>query len=547
MYHGERSWPRVFWMDVLAVVALAISSVGLLHRHPSDVLNLEVTPDEFEYALAAHRWVETGRYEILVDGKGLPPRYPPWFSLFIVAPAYLLFTPEPGNAIYSVTTLGVVGIMAAFFIGRRIANHWGGVLASVAVMALPLFRYWGRLVMTDVPAAAIVLLTCLTYMAMRANPTKATLGLDLGAGFLIAIAAAFRPSNMTFLLPFLAAATVPSRPARVVGRWFCLAMPAATIGCLTLWYNQTAFGSPWRTGYQFWCAVPYDYGRLLFSADYIPRNLRVLGSQAAPIAAAVAGAILVARVRRRTAAMESTANTNLRALLEFLAMGAMPLTLFYLAYFYPDDRFYLPAMVLIMTFAGATLGLWLRHVRSSILALALVLMPVGVFGQRAGKPPDAPPVIRVTIDEMQRRLPPDAVILSALPPAYIEYFVCRHSQRRAIPISRRVEYASKLLAREKIVDPMPPPKNWRDHRCPGLVNGGAEEAVALVVAERFQELHAMTQSGQPVFLATVYLADDDLDVLNRIAAEFEVRQVAQFLYQLHPKARSDSWTNGHTR
>ena len=62
-----RSWP---------LLALLLTAAVWFHRTPYSASNLEVPPDTVEYALAPLQFLETGHYEIIVEDRGLPPRYP---------------------------------------------------------------------------------------------------------------------------------------------------------------------------------------------------------------------------------------------------------------------------------------------------------------------------------------------------------------------------------------------------------------------------------------------------------------------------------------
>src|SRR5262249_59027598 len=118
-----------------------------------------------EDGLGARGLVSDGRSEILVDGRVLPPRYPPWFSL-VLAPAYLALGMEPGNGIVPVTALGVAGIVAAYRVGTRLGSPWSGAAAALAVLALSDYLSWGRQVMTDEPGAALTLFALLVYLRL---------------------------------------------------------------------------------------------------------------------------------------------------------------------------------------------------------------------------------------------------------------------------------------------------------------------------------------------------------------------------------------------
>jgi hypothetical protein len=55
-----------------------------LHQAPYSASDLEIPPDSVEYALAPLQLVETGRYEVILEERGLPPRYPPWFPVLAI-------------------------------------------------------------------------------------------------------------------------------------------------------------------------------------------------------------------------------------------------------------------------------------------------------------------------------------------------------------------------------------------------------------------------------------------------------------------------------
>ena len=113
---GRKRIGKTLALWILALLVMA-SAVVVLYRSPRSASDLATVPDSVEYAVAAHHLVTAGQYKIVVNGHDVPPRYPPWFSLFFVAPAYLLLGPEPGNAIFPVTMLGAIGILIAFCLG----------------------------------------------------------------------------------------------------------------------------------------------------------------------------------------------------------------------------------------------------------------------------------------------------------------------------------------------------------------------------------------------------------------------------------------------
>src|SRR6476660_9050181 len=59
------------------LLLLMVIAAIWLYRTPYSASNLEVTPDAVEYALAPLQFLETGHYDIVVEGRPLPSRYPP--------------------------------------------------------------------------------------------------------------------------------------------------------------------------------------------------------------------------------------------------------------------------------------------------------------------------------------------------------------------------------------------------------------------------------------------------------------------------------------
>jgi 4-amino-4-deoxy-L-arabinose transferase-like glycosyltransferase len=320
-----RSWP---------LPALLLIAAVWLYRTPYNASNLEVLPDSVEYALAPLQLLETGRYEIIVEGRGLPPRYPPWFPALVILPAYVLFGHEPGNAILTVTFLAVVGIGFAYAIAKRITSTLGGVLAALAVLTLSSYSHWATRVMTDVPCTAFMLGTCLVYLNLRTKP-QSTL-FYFGAGALVAVTTLFRPVFAAMLLPFLLAA-IRQRKG-VFSRGLLLLAPMVAAVAATLAYNSSTFGPPMRNGYNFWVAVPMDYSTMIFSLSYLRMNLEVIALSVLPILLLICiGSWLVAR-KRRPAALAAS-QQSLRDAATFFPSYDRPHTAFSPLVFFPGRPF----------------------------------------------------------------------------------------------------------------------------------------------------------------------------------------------------------------
>lgn len=525
---SHRSNPLI--QSALVVTLLAIAAVWL-YRVPYKASGLEIPPDTVEYALAPLQLLETGHYAIMLEGRPLPPRYPPWFSVIVITPAYLLLGHDPGNAILPITLTAVIGVFFAWSIGRRITgSSLGGIFAGLALLVVPTYTLWAREVMSDVPSIAVMLGACLLYLYILDRPPSAWR--DFFAGLLVAVAVLFRPVFAAMALPFILAFW---RQRKIfLRRTAIFLLPILCAAIATALYNRATFGSPWRNGYHFWTPVPSDYPNLTFSLDYVQTNLWVLNHTAFPIFLGVALlAWIIGRMTPRKSALAAS-RQGLLQLVFFVVLAAGPIVAFHLLYFFPTDRFQLPLLAGTAVITGCLVALLFEERWLSLLKLvlpALLLMAIAYCFTT----PEPSPARRLAADEVRQRTPANAIVISAIDPVYLERMAATGSERRIVPLSRRVEYASKLLAPRRIDHPNPPPGNWHDHRAIGLVRGGAEEAVRFVASEQVEKLAALAVTGTPIFLEAAFLDRSDIGVLAQLKARFEFVAQGPNLFELHPR------------
>lgn len=513
----------VGWAPLCLVLLIAAI---WLYRTPYSASNLEVPPDTVEYALAPLQLLETGQYAIIVEGRPLPPRYPPWFPVLAVLPSYVLFGHEPGNAILPVTLMAVAGVGFASMIGKRLGSVAGGILAGLAVLFLPSYGTWATQVMTDVPGTALMLATCLLYLRLRAG--RRSLALLFGAGLLIAFATLFRPVFASMLLPFLLD-IIQSRQG-FVRRSAALFLPMTAAAAVTLAYNAVTFGSPLRNGYGFWVAVPHDYLSLTFSLSYLKMNLWLLARSVLPLLLVVCGAAWFILRKREPTALAS-GRQSFRDALTFLVLTTGPILLFHLLYFFPSDRFHIPLFAGAAVIAGGMLGLLFHSRTTFILKLLMPLVLLLAIGARVAIS-EPVPHRRLAADRVRTATPSNAIIISAIEPVYLERLAGLGSTRRIVPISRNVEYASKLLVRKRIDLQNPSRFNWRQGRISELFRGGAEEAVQFVASEKLDAIVAQAAAGTPIFLDATFLGESEANVLNELQQRFTFLKQAPSLYEL---------------
>lgn len=519
----------------LAILLMLLADLAaiVLFRDAYHASNFNVVPDSVEYAVGGYNLATEGEYCISVNGRRLPPRYPPGFSALVTAPAYRLLGREPGNAIYPVTLMAVMGVLTAFLIGRRFAGDWGGMLSGLALLMLPDYRDLGREIMTDVPCVFLVLLGCLLYLQARAAAAPSP-RLLLAAGSVAAVAASFRPACMALVLPFFVLVlTAPgSFPGKVKRLAALLAMPALVV-ISTLAYNQHTFQSPFRSGYNLWCAVPLDYPSLAFSISYLRSNLEALFLGGLP-AWAFALALLALLQSRRppVAGAPASPGAPLRSCLGFAAWALSPILLMHLFYFFPTPRFFLPVTALLAVIAAALAGKYLqpRASENAILPLLIVLVAAAAVVRFTSSLP--PPHARLAVERLRTVTPDNAVIVSSLDTASLEFYLCKNTRRRIVPLTRLEEYASKLVCFRRVPRPDPPPSGWRDHRCPGLRNAGAEEAIPWTAVERPDKLAEEIRKGVPVYLDASHTVGIETNAVIELARFFYFTPRADYCYQL---------------
>jgi hypothetical protein len=330
------------------------------------------------------------------------------------------------------------------------------------------------------------------------------------------------------LLPFLLDAVWARK--RFVWRAAALLLPMTAAAAGTLIYNAVTFGSPLRNGYGFWVAVPHDYLSLTFSLSYFKMNLTVLARSVLPALIAVCGAAWFLVWKREQTAFAS-ARPSFQDALTFLILTTGPILLFHLLYFFPSDRFHLPLFAGVAVITGGILGLLFRSRTTFLLKWMLPIVLLLAVGAKIAVP-EPVPHRRLAADRIRTNTPANAIIISAIEPVYLERLAGLGSSRKIVPLSRNVEYASKLLVPKRVDLPNPSKLNWRQGRISELLRGGAVEAVRFVASEQLDAIVAQATAGTPVFLDTTFLAETDANLLNQLRQRFTFVKHAPFLYEL---------------
>lgn len=475
---------RARWLVPLLTLVLA---GVLLYRSPWSASNLEIAPDSVEYAVVAQRIATLGRWDLSINGVSYPSRYPPWFSV-ILAPAYLIAPGNLGIGVLVVLAFALAGVLAAYVIGRRLAGEWGGVAAACVLMGYIGYNVMAKKIMTDVPAAALGLLGCWLFLRMRAQPIRRDYVL---AGLLAGLAVAVRNENAAMLLPF-AWLALRAKEGRI-GNLLVLLLPTLAVAGATAAYNQAAFGDWHRTGYEYWCPLPYDYRELIFSPRFIRANLDMLKAKQVLLAVA-SGLVGIGLLWRKRA-------PELRPVLLYLALAALPITLFHLFYFYAAYRFHLLGLALGLILGGAGLATLVPESVKRPSWLLPALLVVGILAVPFVRKPGPIPDRLLAAQAFAQATPKNAVIVTNIDAVYLEPLVVRGTERRIVPITRGAEYASKCIAPRRIV--LPPgvtPHYSFGQGSRQLLRYGARNVIPFTADEAPQQLEAWARRGVPVYL-----------------------------------------------
>jgi hypothetical protein len=222
---------------------------------------------------------------------------------------------------------------------------------------------------------------------------------------------------------------------------------------------------------------------------------------------------------------------SMGSIMEFTLITCIPMVVFHLFYFYSVPRFYLPIMSLLIILVGIMIGLGLHHVSHRALAVTQLIILVGVLILRFVFP-DSSPTRRIAADHINRYTPENALVISAIDPAYLEFITCLNSHRKILPISRRVEYASKLVAWKKVSNLNPKPTAWWDHRSEGLAKANAEEVIPHVADGEEDRLSLALSDGVPIYLDTSHLKNEDMKVVTSIRQRFRLVRRSESLFQV---------------
>ncbi|HVS17249.1 MAG TPA: glycosyltransferase family 39 protein [Planctomycetota bacterium] len=382
-------------------------------------------PDASEYLAGAVGILGSRGHAIPLGEEWHPSRYPPGYSLLIAGAV------SAGAALRSAPFLvsvvcGFLMVVLGFLSGCTRGRWVSGGLVALLLASSPALIVLSRSPMSDAPAALYVLAAFLALSRSTESPGP---GWGVLAAVCLGLAITTRISSVLFV-PLLSLAVLgwPASSAQRVRRW--LEMHAALLVSLVplLASNVASFGRPLGGGYAYWAPEYAEIGSA-FGLEHLPMQSRLLlremlqmewrTSLASHYAAgSYFGPASVALLVWTIARPGLGRSDGLLLLGAGLYAAAMSL------YFYPDVRFYCPAlMCALVVVARRVESDWTRGGRPFVVSVVLVLAHVGGLpGPRslsgtldlARSGPGARSEIDAATDEL-RGLPPGLVFTDQNP------------------------------------------------------------------------------------------------------------------------------------
>lgn len=375
------------------LVALVVAAIDARLINLDILRDLDPHPDSPEYAFAARLMFEEGYFGLRVNGEFVPSTYG-WGFATLIVPFYALAGVDYARAVYVVVACSALGIVLVFGIARALFGPWAGLVAAACVATSGIDILLSSYVLSEVPGSLMIVAALAAAVAggMRAAAGRPRAGVLFAlSGAIMGYAFWIRLPNLLFvpllalLVAFMARRPDAPRDIRPMARGFVLFAAGWLVMMVpVLVYNTAQFGSPLRTGYNFW--IDTRYGNIssvvnvgAFSrrwATYFASLLGAPGPTFARIPAALAAvpfivlaglyiaaligapaARLLVRARRARADAKLGVSTAAPAVGVSAALGTLGLFAFYAVYnAMPDLRFMHTAAPLIALLGAGGFG-----------------------------------------------------------------------------------------------------------------------------------------------------------------------------------------------
>ena len=524
------------WLFCVSFLALAAFLIYL----PSELgATLTIPPDSSEYSICLANLFEHGRFGFTLNGTWYPSRYAPWFSLLCLTPAYLL---SGGSALcmhWAILVFALSVLIVVWKMGRMCGLGWIAVLPPILLMFMPDFVFYSRVAMTEIPYSALFAILGIVFVRF-VNATRLSVKFCFAVGLLIAWAGLVRSTGYAIAIPFGVAVllrtteytecTEAHQPAmrgiscvsciswlRLASRikvgfkrklllLFAIGLPICLALLVNAGYNWAVFGSPFRSGYHYWCAVPLDFPELAFNWKYVLPNLKyLLNERIIQVTLAFLGVSFVFIVRQ-IATKRFAQHRVLILLYSYVLIHFLVLACLYLGYYWSDTRFFLPITISSVVLFFASVHAWLSRIRFPWSVIpAAVVFGVCLFALVDAQPlylglAKWRPVMLAETQVANTVLPPGSIVIQRGDPSILDYFGFKEKGLTLFPPDRNFDYLMQMTAPRRITNLVKMPESWDKMIIPDLVKVGV---CALPFLATFEErpdcLCSFISEGKRVF------------------------------------------------
>jgi len=541
---------------LVAVSAGLLAIAAFLIYLPSQLgAALTIPPDSSEYSICLANLLEHGRFGFTLNGEWYPSRYSPWFSLLCLTPAYLL---GGGNVLclhWAILVFALAVLFVVWKMGRLCGLGKLSILPPVLLMFLPDFVFYSRVAMTEIPYSALFAILGLVFVRF-VNSKRMSARSCFIIGLLVAWAGLVRFTGFAIAIPFGIAVLLKNMECiehteastslestisciswlKLISRlkvgWNRKLLLLAAIGlpiCLALLanagYNWTVFGSPFRSGYHYWCSVPVDFPDLTFNLGNALNAAEFLLTQPIIWISLVFGVVSLAFAVYAISTRSFARYKNFLLLEGYVFVHTAVLVVMYLGYYWIDTRFFLPVSICsVPLFFIALNGLLQRfgsRVRLvlSILAFIVCLVFVVKSSNRylyivLGR--------QVWLSEAQVSgtvLPEGSVAIQRGDPNIVEFFGFRDKGLVLFPVSREnFDYVSDMVAPVSIAGHCQKPDSCWQKIIPSLVDSGICRLPFLhVFKETPNQIQKYLHEGKRVFiLQDMYFKEEFESIKSQI-------------------------------
>jgi hypothetical protein len=240
-------------------------------------LDLNPYPDAVEYFAQADSMLKDGVAAIQIGYDKLPSRYPPGYPLLMIPWMKLLPHNEILAPFRTNETIGLLLLIGGFAFYVGVGRPLAGGLASLLLATQPSFVSFSRSAISDLSGGAVAVLAfAAVYLALAWRRRW----LIYCAAIILGLSLCIRP-QLLFMAPLLIAmALFPANESWA--RWFmhcCFVLAIFAVAASPYFIiNTLQFGSPLKTGYDFWVPGFADKS-VPFSLNNVPGHAALIWSE----------------------------------------------------------------------------------------------------------------------------------------------------------------------------------------------------------------------------------------------------------------------------